>query len=205
MTTSNQANPQNPNDNSAGFPPAPSTASKEQRFNRSGGSYFAHPYSTCVCGFYFDDYREYEAQAAALRDPFNQPVEEFEIQAIDLDGESTELFNALSINQATLERWFDEVVDLDTRDKAGVFFLVTNNGYDFDAAMDKKDDITLYRGSLVEAATELFDDCYASEIPAELKMYIDYEAFARDCSAGGNMVEFEFDGETWTCTSANNT
>lgn len=195
----------NSNDNNAGVPPAPSEASKEQIFNRNGGDYFAQPYNTCVCGFYFDDYEEYETQAAALRDPFNQPIEEFEIQVTDLDGAQTELFNALSINQATLERWFDEIVDLDERDMAAVFFLVTNNGYDLDPAMDKKDDMSLFEGNLLDAATELFDECYASDIPDNLKSYIDYEAFANDCRCGGDMVEFDFGGTTYTCTSANNT
>lgn len=197
----------NSNGNNAGFPPAPSEASKEQsvNLNRNGGDYFAQPYNTGVCGFYFDDYRDYEAQANALRDPFGAPVEEFEIQAIDLDSAQTDLFNALKINQATLERWFDEVLDLDERDMAAVFFLVSNNGYDLDGAMRKKDDMTLYDGNLLDAATDLFDECYASEIPDNLKSYIDYEAFARDCRCGGDMVEFDFGGSTYTCTSANNT
>ncbi|HDR9280171.1 TPA: antirestriction protein ArdA [Burkholderia vietnamiensis] len=181
-------------------------ASKEQvTINRNGGDYFAQPYNTCVAGFYFDDYEDYQTQAAALRDPFGSPVEEFEIQAIDLDSAQAELFNALSINQATLERWFDEVVDLDERDMAAVFFLVTNNGYTLDDAMDKKDDMSLYEGDLISAATDLFDECYASQIPDNLKSYIDYEAFAQDCRCGGDMVEFDFAGSTWTCTSANNT
>ena len=40
-----------------------------------------------------------------------------------------------------------------------------------------------YRGeydSEVEYATELFDECYAHDIPENLRFYIDYEKFARD-------------------------
>lgn len=53
------------------------------------------------------------------------------------------------------------------------------------------------------AATDLFDDCYAQQIPEGLRMYVDYEAFARDLSFGGDFVEFDYQGETFTCTNAN--
>lgn len=197
----------NDNGNNAGFPPAPSEASKEQvvKLNREGGDYFAQPYNTCVAGFYFDDFEDYQTQAAALRDPFGSPVEEFEIQAIDLDSAQTALFNALSINQATLERWFDDVVDLDERDMAAVYFLVSNNGYTLDDAMDKKDDMSLYEGNLLDAATDLFDECYLNDVPQAVRGYIDYRSFATDCQCSGDMVEYDFGGTTYTCTSANNT
>ncbi|MGX5873002.1 antirestriction protein ArdA, partial [Burkholderia gladioli] len=197
----------NDNGNNAGFPPAPSEASKEQvvKLNREGGDYFAQPYNTSVWGFYFNDYEDYAEQAAALRDPFGAPVEEFEIQAIDLDNAQSELFNALSIDHGSLERWFDDIVDLDERDMAALYFLVTNNGYKLGDAMDKKDDMTLFEGSLLDAATDLFDECYLNDVPEAVRSYIDYEAFANDCRCGGDMVEFDFAGTTYTCTSANNT
>ncbi len=39
--------------------------------------------------------------------------------------------------------------------------------------------------SFLDYATELFDDCYAFEIPENLRYYIDYEKFARDLLYGG--------------------
>lgn len=39
-------------------------------------------------------------------------------------------------------------------------------------------------------AEELFDDCYASEIPENLRSYIDYEAFARDLKFDYTSVDF---------------
>ena len=36
--------------------------------------------------------------------------------------------------------------------------------------------------SFLEFATEMFDECYLSELPEHLRYYIDYEAFARDLS-----------------------
>ncbi|PQV53351.1 antirestriction protein ArdA [Paraburkholderia sp. BL21I4N1] len=196
--TTNQPTSTNGHNETAQFlaPQAPTTA------GMTTGDYFAQPYNTMAAGFYFSDYEEYTAKAEALRDPFGSPVEEFEIQAIDLDRAQSELFEALKIDQSTLERWFDEVVDLDEREMAAVFFLVDNSGYDLDSAMDKKDDVSLHHGDLLDAATELFDECYGSSIPDNLKSYIDYEAFARDCRCG-DMVEFDFGGTTYTCTSAN--
>jgi len=197
--TTNQPTSTNGYNETAQFlaPQAPTTA------GMTTGDYFAQPYNTMAAGFYFSDYEEYTAKAQALRDPFGSPVEEFEIQAIDLDRAQSELFEALKIDQSTLERWFDEVVYLDEHDMAAVFFLVDNSGYDLDSAMDKKDDVSLHHGDLLDAATELFDECYASSIPDNLKSYIDYEAFAYDCRCSGDMVEFSFGGSTYTCTSAN--
>ena len=41
--------------------------------------------------------------------------------------------------------------------------------------------ITLIRDSyFTDYAEELFDECYASDIPENLRSYIDYKAFARD-------------------------
>jgi hypothetical protein len=65
------------------------------------------------------------------------------------------------------------------------------------------DDVSLFPGELKEAAEALFDECYLSEIPEHVRSYIDYEAFARDCRLSGDMYEFEFNGDTWTCTNAN--
>ncbi|MFH1495611.1 MAG: antirestriction protein ArdA [Pseudomonadota bacterium] len=54
----------------------------------------------------------------------------------------------------------------------------------------------------MEAASELFDDCYVYQIPENIRFYIDYEKFARDCRLGGDMDEFEFGGLIWTCTNS---
>ena len=70
-------------------------------------------------------------------------------------------------------------------------------------ALEKIDEVSLFSGRLLEAATDLFDECYAHEIPENLRTYIDYEAFANDCRCNGDMVEFRFAGEDWTCINAN--
>jgi antirestriction protein len=89
-----------------------------------------------------------------------------------------------------------------------MFFLMDNNIVkSFEDAKDKIDEVCITESSLLDAATELFDECYLTEIPKESRdfigRYIDYEAFARDCEIGGDMREFEFGGKTYTCTNAN--
>jgi hypothetical protein len=71
-----------------------------------------------------------------------------------------------------------------------------------DQALEKIDEPSIYEGELKDAAEELFDECYLSDIPESVRNYIDYAAFARDCELGGDMTEFEFAGTTYTCTNA---
>ena len=199
--TTNQPTSTNGNNETAQFlaPQAPTTAGMT-----TTGDYFAQPYAD-EPGFWFSDLEEFTERMARLTDRWGQRIEEVELQAVDLNSADTELFNALNITPASLETWFESVVDLDDREKAALFFLVTNNGYDLTSALDKYDDVCLSEGTLLDAATELFDECYLCDIPEKspLRTYVDYEAFARDCRCGGDMVEFEFDG-TYTCTNANN-
>ena len=62
--------------------------------------------------------------------------------------------------------------------------------------------MALFDGRLIDAATRLFDDCYLSEVPEAVRNYIDYAAFANDCEMGGDMCEFRFDGDIYTCINA---
>jgi hypothetical protein len=179
---------------------APLTTTKDYTMNQ----YFAQPYDISATGFYFADYAEYETKAATLRNDCGQPVEEFEIQHID--GPDGQLFAACGINQGNLFGWFDDVEDLDDNEKVAMFYLLDNGvvaSGDIDAAMGKRDEVTIHEGTLKDAAEALFDDIYLHEIPAHLHNYIDYAAFANDCQCGGDMNEFEFGGTTYTCTNAN--
>jgi len=127
-------------------------------------------------------------------------VEEFEIQVID--GDDAELFEACGIHQGNLDVWFDEIEGLEEYKKAGLYCLCACIHYRLDVAMQKLDDISLMQCNLKDAAQELFDEIYLPDVPESVRFYIDYEMFARDCEIGGDMTEFEFKGETWTCTNA---
>lgn len=161
----------------------------------------ATPYNRDAAGFYFENLSEYETKATMHVDRFGNLVEEFEIQFID--GDDAELFEACGINQANLNIWFDEIEFLQDFEKASLYYLVGVAGYNLDQALTKMDEPSIYQGELLEAATELFDECYLHTIPDDIKYYIDYEKFARDCQLGGDLCEFEYVNTTYTCTNSN--
>jgi hypothetical protein len=161
---------------------------------------YANPYNIDAKGFYFTSAGEFERKAEDLTDLHGSPVEEFEFDYIE--GEDSQLFEACKINQTNLDTWFDDIESLDSQEKAALYYLTDCNGSDPDDALGSLDDVSLYEGSLLDAATELFDECYLSEVPQAIQNYIDYDAFARDCRLGGDMYEFEFGGSTWTVTNA---
>ena len=194
--TAQSTSSQNQQPPTLAFPQTPEP-SKEQ----FGNTYFAQPYNLDAAGFYFSDFEDYQAKAEGLLDSFGCPVEEFELQFIDGSGADAELFAAAGINQANLEQWFDDLEYLDDTEKAALFAILSL-GYNLDQAIEKIEGATLYRGRLEDAAEELFDEIYLSEIPENLHSYIDYSRFARDCELSGDMTEFEFAGETWTLTNA---
>lgn len=164
-------------------------------------TYHAQPYNTAATGFYFEDLDDYQTKVEACRS-LGRAVEEFSVQFIDGDDGEAVLFSALGIDQSNLDTWF-EVLDevTDGRDRIALFWLVNEAGYSLDDARGKIDDVSMIEGTLIQAATEQFDQCY--DVPAAVQPYIDYEAYSRDCEMGGEMTEVEFCGKTWTVTNAN--
>lgn len=164
----------------------------------------AQPYDLDAHGFYFTSAEDYETKAAKAVNIYGLPVEEFEIQFIDGDDADAKLFDVCGIDQTNLETWFDRVEYLDERDKVALFYLMDCNiSQDLDDALDDLKDVQLFNGRLLEAATEIFDEIHLDSIPEKLRGYIDYEAYANDLDCNGDLHEFEFCGETWTCTNAN--
>jgi len=165
-------------------------------------SYYAQPYNLDAAGFYFSTLEEYENKVSQCCDRFGLAVEEFELMFIDGSDEEAQLFKACSVNQANLGEFLAIIEDVPAYQLPALFYLCDVHGYNMEEAMNKIDDVTIYTGELKDAAEELFDECYAHEIPDHLKNYIDYDAFARDCEMGGDMSEFEFAGTTYTVTNA---
>ena len=161
----------------------------------------ATPYNIDAAGFYFTDINEYKTKAKSLVDRYGNLVEEFEIQFID--GDDVELFEACGINQVNLNQWFNEVEFLQHDEKVSLNYLVGVAGYSLDQALLKTDEPSLYQGNLLDAATELFDECWLPSVPESIRFYIDYDKFARDCQYGGDLTEFNYAGTTYTCTNAN--
>ena len=161
----------------------------------------ATPYNLDATGFYFDSLDDYQVKSENHLDRFDNLVEEFEIQFID--GDDAELFEACGISQTNLNIWFDEIEFLQDYEKASLYYLVGVAGCNLEQALTKIEEPSIYRGELLEAAIELFDECYLHTIPDNIKYYIDYEKFARDCELGGDMCEFEYANTTYTCTNSN--
>ena len=159
-------------------------------------TYHAQPHDMDKRGFYFTNLEEYDAGVEA------SGAEEFELQFIE--GDDAELFKACDINQANIGEWFDDVETLDYHEKVALFYLMDNNiCSDMGEALRKVSDVSISECSLRDAAEELFDAVYLSDVPQHVRAYIDYEAFAHDCRLDGKMDEFSFNGTTYTCTNAN--
>lgn len=170
--------------------------------------FYANPYNIGATGFYFESNDEFLEKAAALRDDCGNVVEEFKIEVMDGTSKECELVNAIGIDQGNMEEVIEYIDTSDENEWPALFFLLDHNiVQSFEDAKDKVDDVLITESRLIDAASELFDECYLSEIPKQsrgfIERYIDYEAFARDCEIGGDMREFEFGGKTYTCTNAN--
>ena len=161
----------------------------------------ATPYNVDAAGFYFDSLEDYQTKSENHLDRFGNLVEEFEIEFIE--GDDSALFNACGINQSNLDTWFDVIEVMSKGEKLSLYYLLGMASYSLEQALDKIDEPSIYDGNLLEAATELFDECYLPSVPDNIKYYIDYEKFARDCQLGGDMCEFKYDGKTYTCTNTN--
>ncbi|QQM32362.1 antirestriction protein ArdA [Martelella lutilitoris] len=150
--------------------------------------YFAQPYNIDAVGFYFTDLADYQDKAAKAVDRFGFPVEEFELQYID--GDYAELFNALSVSQASLADWFELVDEIDDVDDRYVIAChLAGLGVAVGEIAGQWDDYWLYRDSAADYAAELVADCY--ELPQQLEYYIDYERMGRDMVLNGDIVEIE--------------
>jgi hypothetical protein len=161
---------------------------------------YANPYNIDAAGFYFNDANEFIEKSTNLTGRYGNQLEEFEIDFID--GDDAALFNACAINQANLNTWFDDIETLDDHEKINLYYLLSVAGYTLSQALDKLDEPSIKQSSLRDAAEELFDECWLHEVPESIRFYIDYDKFARDCEMGGDLVEFEYNDTTYTCTNA---
>lgn len=164
--------------------------------------FYANPYNRNVCGFYFETFDEFEEGVEELKKECGFPIEEFTIEIIDGSRDEIELAQCIDIKQSNLESVLDVIENLNENDWPRLFFLLDYNiTPSLEDAKDKLKDVCISRCNLQSAAEELFNDCYV--VPPEIRHYIDYEKFAFDLEQDGRMVEFEFAGNTYTCTNVN--
>jgi antirestriction protein len=151
----------------------------------------AQPYDISATGFYFENYDQYQAKAAKLRNGYGDPVEEFEIQFIDGERIDCDLAQAIGINQANLVQYFDAVEDWNEDDKTRVILAVGECGYRFEASTQPSDfDLDIYHvEKMRELAEEFVEEGLYGDIPEHLQFYIDYDAIARDLAADYSEAE----------------
>ena len=159
--------------------------------------YHATPYDISATGFYFSDFEEYQGKAASHRNEYGDPVEEYEIQFID--GDNCSLFLALGVNQANLERWFDEFEAMAEYDAIRVIYLANDLGYDMaDITQTRIDDVMLFEGTLREYVEDYITSTgMLSDLPETLNYYFNYDAFARDLESSGDITTIEINNTSY--------
>lgn len=108
-------------------------------------------------------------------------AEEWAIHDFELEGVQISEYESLSTIVTLVEALIEH---------GEAFAIYYNISSDLGEAVEKFEES--YRGkydSLLDYATELFDEVYADSIPENLRSYIDYEAFARDLGFDGYHFE----------------
>lgn len=150
-------------------------------------TFHAQPYALDHTGFYFEDITEFEAGMEKLN---NRGCEEVEIQFIDGDAHQSRLAQSVGIDQATIDTWFEELDDLDAIETDQLCFLL-DRGFSLDEALTRYDYVSIFHGAAEDYARELIEE--TTDIPENLRYYIDYEAIARDMGYNGEIEEIEHD------------
>lgn len=144
---------------------------------------FAQPYDITANGFYFENLEEYTAKAAANRNNYGQPVEEYELQFIDGESIDAALFEALRVSQVNFPAFLAACEEWDTEQKTKIIIAVGECGYSFTLGTDDADsfDIDIYPySSLRELAEHFVEEGLFGVIPKEIEYFIDYDALGRN-------------------------
>lgn len=140
----------------------------------------AQPYDISAVGFFFETADEYNEKAAALRNSYGQPVEEFEIQFIDGKSIDAELFEALGVHQGNFQAFLEVVDSWSEEEKVKAIIAVGDVGYDFNLGKDhpnKFEDMDLYEiNSLRDLAIQFVDDGLFGDIAENIKCFLDFDA-----------------------------
>jgi hypothetical protein len=145
---------------------------------------YANPYSLDGRGFYFTDLDEY--QAGYDKEYKRARTEEYEIDFIDGSPLESALFKAMHVDQASLEKYFDLLDELDGDDESTVaafLWLTGDIGYDVEKAIRKVRDVSLVAAKPEDYAYDFIRDVGMSE--DWQSMYFDYDSFGRDLRLDG--------------------
>ena len=154
---------------------------------------YANPYDTSANGFYFKSTEEFAKKSKELVNSSGSPVEEFEIEFID--GDLGDLFYILNISSEQLEIWFDEIEILDDHEHAAMYWLAQARNYTAKQSYDKYEDVNLFEGSLEDWAYNEIEEVH--DLPDNLHYYFDFEAYASDVEANGDIAQFDYEGTSY--------
>lgn len=159
----------------------------------------ATPYDISAQWFYFDTMEVYNEKSSKWVNQYGDKVEEFEIQFIDGTSQQCELFNAVGVNQANLQEWFDTYSDMDDEEAFKLIYLINWGGYsDVNTAIDLIDDLTLTQQTLEEWAEDFADSTgMLSNVPDDLQYYFDFAAWGRDQECNGVVSQVYIDGRSY--------
>lgn len=128
-----------------------------------------------------DDIREALAAGGFIgRDEIGDPAYDGDIMVADIDGELVGAFFSSRTGLLNLGELVEAIdyCDNNSVDEAAVAAYVEDRGHWNED--DFRDSFCGEYDSEVAYAEELFDECYAHEIPENMRYYIDYKKFARD-------------------------
>ncbi|MCG7861116.1 MAG: antirestriction protein ArdA [Candidatus Thiodiazotropha endolucinida] len=148
-------------------------------------TFYAQPYSIDHTGFYFDSLEAFEAGMEQLE---ARGCEEVEIQFIDGESHHAGLASVAGIHQGNVDLWFEELDDLDNLEINQLCFLL-DRGFDLEEAISRYEEVCIFHGTTADYAQELIED--TTDIPENLRTYIDYAAIARDMGYNGEIEEIE--------------
>lgn len=144
---------------------------------------YAQPYNIDATGFYFDSAEDYESKAKGNFDRYGQSALEYEIQFIDGEAIDCELAKAIGLSQCNVSKFFDLTGEWDEGQKVRFIIAVGEGGYSFDVESDDINDldIDIYEEDTMRDLAEQFvEEGLFGDIPERLRVYIDYDAIARD-------------------------
>jgi len=156
----------------------------------------ATPYAFDAAGFYFTSHEDYEQKYDT-----HLPIEEYEIQFIDGPDEALNLFNAMKVSQANVGDFFEAWENLEDEPQtlALVCHLMTDHSYqDVSDAREKAKDVSVFEGTVKDYAYDFVESAYFTrETPSIFKTYFDYDGFARDLEANGDVETLSIRGTSY--------
>jgi len=147
--------------------------------------FYAQPYSIEHTGFYFDSVETFKTGMERLK---KKGCEEVEIQFIESDDHLATLAKYADASQSDIDFWFENLEDLEPENVIRLCYLL-DQGLDIESALEHTDAVCLYHGTAEDYAQEIIEE--TTDIPENLRAYIDYNAIARDMKLSGEIVEIE--------------